>query len=736
MRIFLSAVSGQFKDCRDALASDLRAVGAEVVVQEDFQQQGRTLLEKLEGYIASCDRVIALIGDAYGWEPDPLAMPNLPQRSYSQWEYFFAQGERLLASPRQAIDTFVYFASSTFLASHPVTQEVSAAQRQKDFVAHVLRSGKDRSEFSSVNELRVFVLRDGFRLPPGDYIRTAAALRLVPRPPLVGFIPRHDKQGRDILERLRRELNPSKNQLVALWGPGGVGKTALAAQATRSWGEEFGSKIVWVATDQSANFTLDALLDLIASHLGKPELVQASYEVKKNKVSELLAEAPSLVVLDSFEIVLPENQEPCVSWLAEKASCTALLITRDSLSFKRDGVDLALNIVVEAMATDEAREFVERYAALEAADALSGVDPDKIIQASDGNPLLMQWVIAQIGLAQSAAAVFEQLAHGKGGAVQRVFDRSFNLPQLGDDGRAVLLALSLFVPNALRKDVAEAAGFAERVEQLNAAVRNLVALRLLNTMDGGESLALRGLTRELAKDRLTHSSQVDDFRRRFVAAFLRYLPPKGGLTREDRNALKKQGGNLLGAMEVAVGMEDWGGVATLAANAVGTLVESFFRIDGAGSKRPVTETEYQSIGRAALVSFLEVSDNRRIPLENDALWKKMTDSGNPITIAQLLRLDGVSCLPMTCYADYCCIVFWAEAMKRLSTLVVELLSLKDRKDIKKEMSTDQNLGSFRYLSGAVKDVIKTTNPQFDEPWDLIVMAQASRGQDNARAGSS
>ena len=69
MKIFLSAVSGQFRDCRQALASDLRAVGAEVIVQEDFQQHGRTLLEKLEAYIAGCDRVIALVGDAYGSEP-------------------------------------------------------------------------------------------------------------------------------------------------------------------------------------------------------------------------------------------------------------------------------------------------------------------------------------------------------------------------------------------------------------------------------------------------------------------------------------------------------------------------------------------------------------------------------------------------------------------------------------------------------------------------------------------
>ena len=84
MKIFLSGVSSQFKACRDALRSDLSAVGAEVVVQEDFQQHGASLLEKLESYIASCDRVIALAGDAYGFEPEEPARPlGRPRRSYT-----------------------------------------------------------------------------------------------------------------------------------------------------------------------------------------------------------------------------------------------------------------------------------------------------------------------------------------------------------------------------------------------------------------------------------------------------------------------------------------------------------------------------------------------------------------------------------------------------------------------------------------------------------------------------
>jgi hypothetical protein len=165
MRIFLSAVSGQFKQARDALASDLRAVGAEVVVQEDFQQHGRTLLEKLEQYIATCDRVIALVGDGYGWEPDPVAMSGIPQRSYSQWEYFFAQGERLSEQQQRPIDTYVYFASREFHATHPILQEPETAERQQAFVRQLRQSGKDWNEFSSTNELRALVLRDGFRLP-------------------------------------------------------------------------------------------------------------------------------------------------------------------------------------------------------------------------------------------------------------------------------------------------------------------------------------------------------------------------------------------------------------------------------------------------------------------------------------------------------------------------------------------------------------------------------------------
>jgi len=52
MKIFLSCASAQFKDRRD-LASDLRAIGNEVQVQEDFQQGPGSLIQKLQDCVAS-----------------------------------------------------------------------------------------------------------------------------------------------------------------------------------------------------------------------------------------------------------------------------------------------------------------------------------------------------------------------------------------------------------------------------------------------------------------------------------------------------------------------------------------------------------------------------------------------------------------------------------------------------------------------------------------------------------
>lgn len=253
MKIFLSAVSSEFEACRDALASDLRAVGAEVVVQRDFQQQGRTLLEKLETYIAGCDRVIALVGSTYGWEPEVTALPpGAPRRSYTQWEYAFAQGERL-AGPRQpAKDTFVYFASPEFPRFDLPAQDADRTALQQAFVASIAAHDKDRSTFASVYELRVLVLRDGFHLDGVtaqpeltlDLFNLAQSNRFfygAQRAPIVG---RDDE-----LTALREFLHAdARFTWWLMCGPAGVGKSRTALECClRSLRDQLAWHAGWLA---------------------------------------------------------------------------------------------------------------------------------------------------------------------------------------------------------------------------------------------------------------------------------------------------------------------------------------------------------------------------------------------------------------------------------------------------------------------------------------------------------
>ncbi|MFN0299326.1 MAG: DUF4062 domain-containing protein [Burkholderiales bacterium] len=174
MRIFLSAVSSQFKTCREQIASDLRARGCEVRVQEDFQQGPRTLLEQLEKYIAECDRVIALIGDARGAMAEGVP-PSLVCEpcSYTQWEYIFAIGERLNGQRIEQKDLFVYVAADPYLQAHPVEQSQEAAVQQRRFVEQIKSSGKHRTPFDTLDQVCRWVLRDGWNenerpLPPTD----------------------------------------------------------------------------------------------------------------------------------------------------------------------------------------------------------------------------------------------------------------------------------------------------------------------------------------------------------------------------------------------------------------------------------------------------------------------------------------------------------------------------------------------------------------------------------------
>ncbi len=318
---------------------------------------------------------------------------------------------------------------------------------------------------------------------------------LIPKSPAVGFVARRDHEGHDIVELLERDLSPENNLLIALWGEGGIGKTTLAAEVARALIKEHDQRLVWTSADKRADFTYSTFLDEVALRLNRNDLLRLAVGPKTSEVQMLLAETPTLVILDNFETISPDEAKSCSDFLAHKASCSGLITTREQITGAR-------NIRIDAMSPAEGKEFLEKLISQADSDAFVGLNRERLMATAALNPLVMEWVVAQIALAQRPADVLEDLSHGKGDAAQRVFDRSFNLPQLGDDGRSVLLALSLFVPSASRQALAAVVGFGDDKNRLNEAVKRLAALRLLSTAEGGERLQVQGLTRELARARL------------------------------------------------------------------------------------------------------------------------------------------------------------------------------------------------------------------------------------------
>ncbi|OWK45282.1 hypothetical protein [Fimbriiglobus ruber] len=71
-KLFLSAVSDELGDDRRALKAELVGPRFEVKEQTDFIDLGGDTLAKLDKYIANCNGVVHLLGDATGSYPDPV----------------------------------------------------------------------------------------------------------------------------------------------------------------------------------------------------------------------------------------------------------------------------------------------------------------------------------------------------------------------------------------------------------------------------------------------------------------------------------------------------------------------------------------------------------------------------------------------------------------------------------------------------------------------------------------
>jgi len=218
----------------------------------------------------------------------------------------------------------------------------------------------------------------------------------------VGFVARHDEEGRDLVEVVTEALEG--DGAVNLWGSGGVGKTTLAIEISHRLLPSLPGGVIWADADGRAEFNLAALLDDILTRLGREDARTLAPEAKASLACSLLGERRCLLAVDNFETA--KEQEAILTFLGD-VPCAVLVTGRQFLEPLR-------NIKIMEMSPDEAREFLRSLVEISPHRArLERVDLDEVARVAERNPMVMRWVMAQLERAMRPQVVEDVLGpHG------------------------------------------------------------------------------------------------------------------------------------------------------------------------------------------------------------------------------------------------------------------------------------------------------------------------------------
>ena len=280
MKIFISAVSSEFRRLRADVAKSLRTMDYEVRDQEYFRNMPGTLLELLEHYIAECDEVIIIAGWRSGFMAEGHGVPVTARtRSYTQWEYYLAEGERLNGSRAKSRRIRIYFASEKYEPKEANGDTPDGASLQKDHRNVLLASNRQCSEFTSAHEMQIAVLED---LHVGSAERTHKPSNLP-----YGSLGSLFKGREETLARLKSLFDSHKICAIVIHGLGGIGKTRIAVEYAHANRDEF-TAILYVSADSPQSIDTNIAGLCSSKALDLPQQTEAEAKLQYDAVKQWL----------------------------------------------------------------------------------------------------------------------------------------------------------------------------------------------------------------------------------------------------------------------------------------------------------------------------------------------------------------------------------------------------------------------------------------------------------------
>lgn len=217
--------------------------------------------------------------------------------------------------------------------------------------------------------------------------------------------------GRTVdLERVAAALRPDdRTWIILIHGPGGIGKTAFAIRAAELARPEDYSRIVFVSSKRSElepggkrairDFLVSGyieILNAIARELGDKKFGEHDEAQRSAELQKLLREERILLVIDNLESLSADDLGRVVEFLRNLPSgCKAIITSR-----RRTDIQCHL-VTLGSIAWEDAQQLLT---ALERSNRLlanASEDQRRCLHHDcGGNPLILQWVVGQLGRGQ------------------------------------------------------------------------------------------------------------------------------------------------------------------------------------------------------------------------------------------------------------------------------------------------------------------------------------------------
>ncbi len=397
------------------------------------------------------------------------------------------------------------------------------------------------------------------------------------KPLTVGYVSRQRLNADEkLLEFLAEKLSPGSGvKFMILRGKSGMGKTASAQEAVKALQPVYKNRVVWVAAQGEGAVTFSEVVDAIIRRLRPGTAPAPDPENRKHQARLLLRGGPTLIAIDDFASMAEEEQESCINWLSGEPNSTVLLISWRSPIPQIDEQINALEKIDE-MTVGEAKEFWVRLINRGAVNehVLNQRTPEEVVEKYSRNPFILYRGVLMYVQLYGWAPPEKMLLDEE--ITQRVFLRYFKLGVIGEEGRDILLALSLFTPRASPEALAAVAGIADS-RRFNESLAGLVTTEFVFLSSDGGHYELDKTYLKYARDYMQEHPLAEELRERFVKFYVRFVESHAAPSEYD--ALEAEKDNIFEGLRMAHARKDLSGLMRMLA-VLGKPNDGFFEYRG------------------------------------------------------------------------------------------------------------------------------------------------------------